>query len=577
MSFIDTTAAAFTPKVTEADLQPRMGELLATAGWKVAANYKRVIFDANITHPSDLVRNYTNFRITVAEHFIYSNKENQSFGIAIAGTWYPRLADYVKRPDKDSYKQFGEWATNEFRKYRLSHTLYVYMLEDLKGLKPDGADLVLAWNDNSEAGQLRAALDIEVEESAWKTTTSSPMFTVTKAEGARMQSPIMQAGLRYKLMESYYNNSFNYPVQNTNWWSDSEIAVKGTLSDTNFFFTIQCDNVPAPENNLVPIIPLYFGKLDPVEEGDNVYALFAGTVPIRDTVNGVATFDFDDTTSRQPHIMPLLKSYPNFPANGLDNIMVNRAKQGARYQAHYLSWNSPPNLMPPARTSVDGKKDYPRAWNNAENPLYKYTFNPSRYSGKVHTSKVYVIHPEEGVRGTLKDTISLAAFSFNANKLRVKRTHCPDEFDVYRYFLVEGISPLTKKPGTQFRPAGIGLYVNTVDDEGNEIKPAPTPLPPDTIQCGEVNESGGGKLTEKNHEMGSEPGKVVIEYDMYTQADRMDVYYQNEVVATTGGLVSNTGKLEFDYKPVNGVTTIKVVVSSNTESTSWKYLVKCPV
>ncbi|MFC7561305.1 hypothetical protein ACFQY3_23770 [Paenibacillus farraposensis] len=235
MSFIDTTAAAFTPKVTEADLQPRMGELLATAGWKVSANYKRVIFDANITHPSDLVRNYTNYRITVAEHFIYSNKENQSFGIAIAGTWYPRLADYVKRPDKDSYKQFGEWATNEFRKYRLSHTLYVYMLEDLKGLKPDGADLVLAWNDNSEAGQLRAALDIEVEESAWKTTSSGPMFTVTKAEGARMQSPIMQAGLRYKLMESYYNNSFNYPVQNTNWWSDSEIAVKGTLSDTNFF------------------------------------------------------------------------------------------------------------------------------------------------------------------------------------------------------------------------------------------------------------------------------------------------------------------------------------------------------
>ncbi|WP_283657731.1 hypothetical protein [Paenibacillus sp. RC343] len=236
MSFIDTTAAAFTPKVTEADLQPRLGELLATAGWKVAANYKRVIFDANITHPSDAVRNYTNFRITVAEHFIYSNKDNQSFGIAIAGTWYPRLVDYVKRPDKDSYKQFGEWATNEFRKYRLSHTLYVYMLEDLKGLKPDGADVVLAWNDNSEAGQLRAALDIEVEESAWKTTVSGPMFTVTKAEGARMQSPIMQAGLRYKLMESYYNNSFNYPVQNTNWWSDSEISVKGTLSDTNFFF-----------------------------------------------------------------------------------------------------------------------------------------------------------------------------------------------------------------------------------------------------------------------------------------------------------------------------------------------------
>ncbi|MBD8498883.1 hypothetical protein [Paenibacillus arenosi] len=473
MPFIDTTPATYTPKVTEADLQPRLGNLLETEGWKVVANFKKVVFDARLTNPNTPKIEISNYRITVAEHFIYANTENKMFGLAIAGTWNPKLLEYGARPEKDSMKPFSEWCTNEFRKYRSPQTLFVYMVEELKGLTPNYPDILLAWEDDSPDAQLRAALDIEVEESVWQKGSGAPIFTLAKAEGERMQSPVMQAGLRSKLMESYYHPPYNSAVQYTNWWRDSEISIKGTLTGTNMFFIVQCDNVPAPEGNLVPIIPLYFGKLDPIEQGDNAYALFAGSVPMEETLDKVAEYDFDDTLKRQKNIMPLLKSYPKFPANGLDNVCVHRGKLGARYQAHYLSWNSPPNLMPPARSSVDGKRDYPRAWNNAENPLYKYNFNPSRYSGKVHTSKVYVIHPEEGVRGTLKETISLAAFSFNANKLRVKKANCPNEYDVYRYFLVEGISPLTKKPGTQFRPAGIGLYLNTVDEDGKVIVPPP--------------------------------------------------------------------------------------------------------
>lgn len=477
MPFIDTTPALFTPKVNEADLQPRLGDLLATAGWTVVANFKKVIFDATITKPSGINLSQSVRNLSVAEHFIYANTEGHMFGIAILGQWGPRYGEYVKTPSKDPLKDFGEWCTNEFRKYRTPQVLYTYIVEDLKGLTPNNPDIILGWNGGDLEGQKRAALDIEVESSIWTNNGTSDVFTVNKAEGGRMQSPIIQAGIRSQLMESYFSPEYNSAVQNTNWWNDSEISFKGTLTGTNAFFIVQSDNVPAPEGNLVPIIPFYFGKLDPIEEGDEAYALFAGSVPMGKTFDEVAQYDFDNTTTRQPNIMPLMKSYPKNPANGLDNVMVHRAKLGARYQAHYLSWNSPPNLMPPTRSSSDGKRDYPRAWNNAENPLYKYNFNPSRYSGKVHTSKVYVIHPEEGVRGTLKDTIALAAFSFNANKLRVKRANCPDEYDVYRYFLVEGISPLTKKPGTQFRPAGIGLYLNTVDDEGNEITGTPPTTP----------------------------------------------------------------------------------------------------
>ncbi|ATO51381.1 hypothetical protein O0555_03720 [Brevibacillus laterosporus] len=473
MPFIDTTAATFSPKVTESDLQARLGDLLATAGWSVAANFKKVIFDASLTNPRSTKTPSNVYRITVAEHFIYANQENKMFGIAITGSWSPKLLEYKFRPDKDAIADFADWTTNEFRKYRSPQTLFVYMVEDLKGLTLNYSDVVLAWDTSLEKEQLRAAVDIEVESSKWSDSGSSNVvFTIDKAEGGRMQSPVMQAGLRTNLLEKYFEPSYNSAVQFTNWWADSEISIKGTLSKTNAFFVMQCDNVPAPEGNLVPSIPFYFGKLDPIEEGDNAYALFVGSVPIEKNLKDITEYDYDNTATRQPNIMPLLKSYPKFPANGLDNVCVHRGKLGARYQAHYLSWNAPPNQMPPERSSVDGKRDYPRAWNNAENPLYKYNFNPSRYSSKVHTSKVYVIHPEEGVRGTLKDTIALAAFSFHANKLRVKKAHCPDEFDVYRYFMVEGVSPLTKKPGTQFRPAGIGLYLNTVDKEGKEI---PTP------------------------------------------------------------------------------------------------------
>lgn len=480
MPFIDTTPAKFTPKVIESDLQPRLGDLLATQGWKVVANFKKVVFDAATLKPDFSYVPKRSFPISVAEHFIYANKEGHMFGLAIVGYWSITLGELRQlgvSPDKGNtpLPEFAEWATNEFRKYRSPQTMYFYMVEDLKGLKPNHDDICLPWIDASEKELIRASLDIEVEASEWVTSgnSSNGVFTITKAEGRRMQSPIVPAGLRSKLIESYYEPKYNSAVQYTNWWNDTELSIKGTLTETNAFFIIQSDNVPAPEGNLVPMIPFYFGKLDPIEDGDIAYAMFAGTVPVEDKIQKVAEYDFDDVTKKQPNIMPLLKTYPVNAANGLDNVMIHRAKLGARYQASYLSWNSPPNLMPPARSSVDGKRDYPRAWNNAENPLYKYNFNPSRYSDKVHTSKIYVVHPEEGVRGTLKDTIALAAFSFNANKLRVKRANCPDEFDVYRYFLVEGISPLTKKPGTQFRPAGIGIYLNTVDDEGKEIPTRP--------------------------------------------------------------------------------------------------------
>jgi PKD repeat protein len=264
----------------------------------------------------------------------------------------------------------------------------------------------------------------------------------------------------------------------------------------------------------------------------------------------------------------------------------------------------------------------------------------------------------------------------NGDELKAVRDYCDDEnrYEVYSYYLVEGISPLTKRPATPYRPAALGIlkagytlpeippsppeppalilsidpaYSSIEEDTAikftslyskhspitnykwevaSEVKkglytvdnatftfnnvgtyavkltvwnelgqkatatatimvtakyvppPPPPPPPANTLQCGKLNDSGGGSYTEKLHEMGNSSGRVVITYNMYGVADRMDVYYQNQLLASTNMEVSNGGSLQFQYSPVGGVTQIKVVMSSSSgSSSSWEYLVNCPV
>ncbi len=411
-------------------------------------------------------------------------------------------------------------------------------------------------------------------------------------------------------------------------------------------------------------------------------AIFSGTALTRDRATAEAAlaasgrFDYDDVDLKQPLLLPMLKEYQGSPSNGIDSVMVNRNKYGARYQAHYLSWALAPNDMPPLREDSKGHK-HPRAWNNYLTDVYKFKFNTSRYSEKTHSSRATLIHPEDGKFGTLRNVILVSPLTImNGDELEVVKDHCaPDEdkFSIYSYMLVEGISPLTKRPATAFRPAGLGIikegydlpeippdppappdllvaltppYVEVV--AGSSVQytaayskhspltnfkwqassdvnrgsfsadnaiftfnstgtynvtltvwneagqsglasatvvvnpkpipppPPPPPPPPNTIQCGVQNDTGGGRYTEKFHELGTVTGTVKIDYDMYSAPDRMDVYYQNQLLATTNGEVMNKGSLSFSYRPVNGVTQIKVVITNTAGNSNWEYMVNCP-
>lgn len=413
-------------------------------------------------------------------------------------------------------------------------------------------------------------------------------------------------------------------------------------------------------------------------------ALFAGTAlskegaDVEAAMNASGKFDFDDAVVKQEVLLPIMKEYTHYPSNGVDSVMVKQTKHGARYQAHYIAWAVPANSMPPLRQDQKDR-NYPRAWNNYMNDQYKFQFNPSRYSGKAHSSRATVVHPEDGKFGTLRNVILVSPLTImNGDELKATRNNCaPDEedrYEIYSYYLVEGISPLTKRPATAYRPAGLGIlkegYVLpeippsepeppelsvsiapafSVIEEGQSIKfttayrkhspltnfrwnaassltkgsysaesaiytfntvgtytvsftvwnelgqsgtasatitvnakpvpppPPPPPPPPNTLQCGVSNNTGGGDYYEKHHEMGASAGMVKITYDMYSAPDKMEVFYMNQVLATTHMEVSGKGELKFSYNPVAGVTQIKVVLTSSDKSSAWVYLVDCPV
>jgi hypothetical protein len=97
------------------------------------------------------------------------------------------------------------------------------------------------------------------------------------------------------------------------------------------------------------------------------------------------------------------------------------------------------------------------------------------------------------------------------------------------------------------------------------------------VKCNNQVTSGGQGTTETIHELGLKPGNVTLKYDMQRQPDQMDVYYDNQLVASTKRLVNGYGELNFYFKAEKGkTTTCKVIVSAPEEGTVWDYNLSCP-
>lgn len=445
MPYIDTT-------IKEGTLVSDLKDLITSNGWTVEKTFRKISYPNNIISPTFAPIDTTLISLSVAEHTIFKSAQNAYYGIAKVYNFKKMYKDLTPNPRTDE-EGFKSWLKDQYVNFGKECILYFYMLEKLPDVE-DGGFFGCAVDVDVERG----AIDIEARGSEYISNgAGSYVFTYTDYDDDVYQSPFMKCSLR--------NANLVQTDVATNWWPDSLVTVRGFIDDSTVFIIVQADPTPAFENNVVPVVPIYWGKFESFKEGDIWNdALWGGTAFDTGDENGSHSFDFKSTTPYRDSskFMPVQKTYPNYPGNGIDNIIVKRAQLGARYQAYYLSWNTAPQNMPPDRVGVDGGQ-YPLSWMTQANDEYKYKFNPSIYSQKVHTSRAYLIHPDEGVRGYLPRMVVLSPLGLlDGDKLKVRTATCPDQFDIYRFFLTSAISPVTKRPGTAYTPAGIGIYEQSI-------------------------------------------------------------------------------------------------------------------
>ena len=526
MPYFDTHMMPEAQRLKEPYFQERFAELISgyeNSTWQLERVFYKVVYDSAVLHdeinamrPESLPESQSLVDVAVARHYVFKNANlpKAYFGIAMIGSICLEVEELQKenklpKNDQDSAETaaFLEYIKEKIKlleplptddppkvtKFYDASTLYFYTCEYMPSIGNEEW-AIMPW-DNWRYGTVdeidrrtmnNAAVDIEV----WKTKyNENADFIIQAPETYCMQSPVVKSVLRWaeSPVERRYNPSYKVDDTKTNWWYDSEIRLTGFVDNYSMFFSMQADNTPAWEDNIVPKIPLYFGAFDPLkrdgEDGEkvdseplgDVTVLFAGTMPVAgdslvQQFENIPKHDFDHYVKADviPPMFPILKNYTRHPGNGLNNCIVRKAKGGGRYEGYYLSWDAAPNEMPPKRTgnystefSGEMERDYPRAWQNHENPAYAYEHTPSRYTGRAHVSKMYLIHPEEGQRGTLRHAIALVPVGKVAARIRLDKEPCAtDQKNRYEYFKLhtfDGISPLTVRPGTPYRPVGVGL------------------------------------------------------------------------------------------------------------------------
>lgn len=107
------------------------------------------------------------------------------------------------------------------------------------------------------------------------------------------------------------------------------------------------------------------------------------------------------------------------------------------------------------------------------------------------------------------------------------------------------------------------------------------------MPCNTSIESGGAGITTNKHYLGNSPGTVVIRYDMKYIPDKLEVFYENQLVASTKDIPNNyngfvggdneagcCGSLSFNYEPNRD--DFCIIRVSGLNSTVWEYYVVCP-
>lgn len=353
-------------------------------------------------------------------------------------------------------------------------SIYTYMIDELGAVDGVLSDVYVNTHMGTSRGKIDS-LDVELMGTKWFVENTDglegygkePQSEVVYIKPTNMQSPLVEIDYRHPdTGGTHYDFSIGSFVTLGNYWSGSLMRLSGYVDAGTAVFILQCDTSPSFQINATPIVPIYMGEIElssnyREEPSDTsmLDAIFGGSVP-KGPMSAVPLYDFDIITESSNYvpIMPLLKEFDNSLGNGLTNIIIRRTKEGGRYIKHYVSTLVPTNEMVPDRVHDVNNLEYPRAWQQATNREYDYRFNPSSYTEDVTAGEAYVVHPELGMTGTLRHMLLTNPLSIvNGDTLRITDDFCDDSFTDYTYHLVEGVSPITKRPSIHYRPMGIAV------------------------------------------------------------------------------------------------------------------------
>jgi hypothetical protein len=103
-------------------------------------------------------------------------------------------------------------------------------------------------------------------------------------------------------------------------------------------------------------------------------------------------------------------------------------------------------------------------------------------------------------------------------------------------------------------------------------------------ECNAKTNSGGEGITTTIHELGVKPGKVIIDFNTHNVPDKIEVFYENKLVASTNQIYGNDngfvggsngiGQLQFFYS--QNIDKFCTVVVTGNNDTDWQYIVNCP-
>ncbi|GAA0376699.1 hypothetical protein [Bacillus horti] len=363
-----------------------------------------------------------NGNICVTRHIIMRRWDNEFLGLA-QSTGAIRVSSRELPVNQDEWLR---WSINFYNNTAAYTTVYAYTMDNYEGYthfldEANNPRPVTILSHDSGKGVLLASLDIE----HYNENLQFPKM---------MQSPIVT--LRLNEEEGELSTIGGKMIRtNTNWWDDSIIRVKGNITERSMFLTFQTDSAPTWQNNLVTTVPLFFGNIIHSENNSSMIGMFGGTqVP--------SHFDYDNLQESTSIMQPINRNYVHYPSNGIDSIMVKRSKYGARYQSHFLRWNAPANEMPPTRSETRGdrvNRKYPRSWNYLREGYYQYDFHPSRYSDTLHSSRAYVVHPEDGVLGYIPAIILTPSINMSEGETLQLPHYCIDCQEEY-------IHPVPEEP-----------------------------------------------------------------------------------------------------------------------------------